>query len=87
MFVPVDVIKERLQVQSVLVAQQARNTELGIKSTPFVPYKHSFDAFSSIVSQEGLWKGLYRGFGITLLSFGPFSAFYFLFYEKVQYKN
>lgn len=83
MFVPVDVIKERLQVQSVLVTEQARSNKLGMISAPFVPYKHSLDAFTSIVRNEGLRGGLYRGFGVTLLSFGPFSALYFLFYEKV----
>lgn len=26
----------------------------------------------------------WQGYGATLLSFGPYSAFYFLFYEKVR---
>jgi len=30
-----------------------------------------------------LWWWVGQGYGATLLSFGPFSAFYFLFYEKV----
>ena len=35
----------------------------------------------AIFKEEGL-VGLYRGYGATLLSFGPFSALYFLFYEE-----
>ena len=29
-------------------------------------------------------RGLYRAYGATVLSFGPFSAFYFLFYETFK---
>jgi len=67
-FVPVDVIKERLQVQS----------QLGRTN-----YKGSMDALGTIVRHEGI-IGLYKGFNATLLSFGPFSALYFLFYEEVS---
>lgn len=37
----------------------------------------------SVVSAEGL-RGLYRGYGATLASFGPFSAFYFMFVEQFK---
>lgn len=63
-FVPVDVIKERRQVQY--------NTKLS--------YKNDLDAFKTIVKQEGL-RGIYKAYGATVLSFGPMSAFYFMFYE------
>ncbi len=46
-----------------------------VASTPYT--------FSSILRQEGL-RGLYRGYGATLASFGPFSAFYFMFVEKFK---
>ena len=68
-FVPVDVIKERLQVQS--------NTH---SSTTH--YKGSLDALRTIVRSEGL-RGIYKGYIATLLSYGPFSAVYFLLYEEV----
>ena len=42
------------------------------------PYK-----FSAILQQEGI-RGLYRGYGATLASFGPFSAFYFMFVERLK---
>jgi hypothetical protein len=44
-------------------------------STPYM--------FPSILRQEG-WRGLYRGYGATLASFGPFSAFYFMFVEQLK---
>jgi hypothetical protein len=40
--------------------------------------------FSSIVREEGI-RGLYRGYGATLASFGPFSAFYFMFVEQLKH--
>ena len=39
--------------------------------------------FSSILREEGV-RGLYRGYGATLASFGPFSAFYFMFVEQLK---
>eukprot|EP00602_Paraphysomonas_sp_CaronLab_P011594 CAMPEP_0185043502 /NCGR_PEP_ID=MMETSP1103-20130426/42935_1 /TAXON_ID=36769 /ORGANISM="Paraphysomonas bandaiensis, Strain Caron Lab Isolate" /LENGTH=156 /DNA_ID=CAMNT_0027583677 /DNA_START=607 /DNA_END=1077 /DNA_ORIENTATION=- len=35
------------------------------------------------MKHEGL-GGIYRGYGATLLSFGPFSALYFTFYEEIK---
>lgn len=67
-FVPVDVVKERLQVQ--------RKGEEG-------GYKGSTHALRTILKKEGL-RGIYKGYGATLLSFGPFSAFYFMFYEQAK---
>lgn len=40
------------------------------------------DALVSILKNEGL-RGLYKGYYATVLSFGPFSALYFSFHEKV----
>ena len=64
-YVPVDVIKERLQVQSNLKTYN---------------YKNDLDAFVSILRQEKL-RGIYKAYGATIMSFGPLSAFYFMFYE------
>jgi hypothetical protein len=71
-YVPVDVIKERMQVQQ---ASHANNTG--------TYYRNFFDAISQISRNEGL-AGIYRGYGATLMSFGPFSALYFVFYEKAK---
>lgn len=62
-YVPVDVLKERMQVQ---------NT-----------YRSSWHGLTEIWKHEGL-SGMYRGYGATLASFGPFSALYFLFYEQFK---
>jgi len=54
----VDVIKERLQIQH-------KNDR--------IQYKGGFDALMKICKTEGI-MGIYRGYGATLASFGPFSA-------------
>jgi Mitochondrial carrier protein len=67
-FVPVDVIKERRQVQANMNSYK---------------YKGDIDAFRQILKTEGL-RGLYRAYGATVGSFGPFSALYFMFYEHIK---
>jgi len=67
-YVPVDVIKERLQIQY---------------RTDAVQYKGGWDALVKISKTEGP-MGIYKGYGATLASFGPFSALYFVFYEKFK---
>jgi len=47
-------------------------------------YKGGIDAFKIILKTEGL-RGIYRAYGATVCSFGPFSALYFMFYEKFKY--
>jgi hypothetical protein len=46
-------------------------------------YSNDVDAIRQVLRSEGL-RGLYRAYGATVMSFGPFSAFYFLFYEKMK---
>jgi hypothetical protein len=64
-YVPVDIIKERMQVQSTLKTYK---------------YSNDLDALFTIIRQEKI-RGLYRAYGATVMSFGPLSAFYFMFYE------
>lgn len=64
-YVPVDIIKERRQVQSKLKTYN---------------YKNDLDALFTIIKQEKL-RGIYKAYGATIFSFGPMSAFYFMFYE------
>ncbi|KAM3135864.1 hypothetical protein pb186bvf_011993 [Paramecium bursaria] len=68
LWLPQDVIKERLQVQSNLKLYN---------------YNGTIDAIRQILQQEGFFA-LYRAYGATIASFGPFSAFYFMFYEKLK---
>jgi hypothetical protein len=77
-FVPVDVVKERMQIQSDALVS-ARQV---MKTNTFMPYKNSFDALVRILKDEGL-AGVYKGYTATVLSYGPFSAFYFMLYEEV----
>lgn len=53
-----------------------------IRITTLPNYRGSIHALRTIFKEEGV-RGVYRGYGATLFSFGPFSAFYFLFYEEV----
>lgn len=69
LWVPIDVIKERMQVQ--VPAQGPQR----------MYYRNTVHAVQTIMATERL-GGLYKGYGATLLSFGPFSALYFMFYEK-----
>jgi len=62
-YVPVDVLKERLHVQTL--------------------YRDSWHGLTEIWKREGL-SGIYRGYGATLASFGPFSALYFMVYEQFK---
>ena len=62
-YVPVDVVKERMQVRK--------------------EYTSSWHALKTIANSEGV-RGIYRGYGATLGSFGPFSALYFMFYEQCK---
>ena len=72
-YVPVDVVKERMQVQhSSMLNMQGQY------------YSDSWDALKQIMKTEGV-SGIYRGYAATLASFGPFSALYFVFYERFKH--
>lgn len=73
-YVPVDVVKERMQVQ--------RSSNLSIQGAS-QNYQGSWDALQKIMRTEGM-RGIYKGYGATLASFGPFSALYFMFYERCK---
>lgn len=79
-YVPVDVVKERLQIQQ--QQQQQRNVPNN-GHNPNYQYNGSFDALRQIIKAEGI-RGIYKGYGATLASFGPFSALYFMFYEQCK---
>jgi hypothetical protein len=68
MWLPLDVVKERMQSQSVLYSDK---------------YKDSIDAVTTIRKKEGT-AGLYRSYGGTLAYFGCFSMLYFMLYEKMK---
>lgn len=82
LFVPVDVIKERMQIQT-LASSHMSDTASSAASSSGTFYKSTMDAVSTIARAEGI-RGIYRGYGATLMSFGPFSALYFTFYEEFK---
>jgi len=63
---PMDVVKQRLQIQNKNSTVQYRNSLHGIKS---------------LVKEEG-FRGLFRGFGPGIATYAPFVGLYFVFYEK-----
>lgn len=67
-WVPIDVIKERCQSQGPDVRGR---------------YRSSYDAFKCVAQREG-FRGIYKGYYITVGSFGPFSAVYFAAYELLS---
>lgn len=73
-WVPGDIIKERLQVQ------QIRSSNIHFQ------YRGAFDVLRDVYQKHGLLNGIYRGYGATILSFGPYSAFYLMFYEILKKK-
>lgn len=73
LWVPIDVIKERMQVQQAPAANASQA----------LYYRNTKHAVETILQTERV-RGLYKGYAATLLSFGPFSALYFMFYEKVR---
>jgi Mitochondrial carrier protein len=75
-YVPVDVIKERMQVQHTGVSS----------ATAHSTYNNTWDALKKIAKTEGL-SGIYKGYAATLASFGPFSALYFVFYERFKWRT
>lgn len=80
-YVPVDIVKERMQVQQ--TASATSSNPPGQGDSQKYQYKGSWDALRQITKTEGM-RGIYRGYGATLASFGPFSALYFMFYERCK---
>lgn len=68
LWVPIDVIKERQQVMTVLKTYH---------------YRNSLDAIRQISAQEGVIS-LYRAYGATILSFGPFTGLNMATYDKLK---
>ncbi|EFA81565.1 mitochondrial substrate carrier family protein [Heterostelium album PN500] len=70
---PMDIIKQRLQVQN--------STYLTNPTQTF--YRGSFHACKVILKEEGV-AGFYKGFFPSLMTFGPLVGIYFATYEKTK---
>ncbi|PNT64691.1 hypothetical protein BRADI_4g31560v3 [Brachypodium distachyon] len=66
---PVDVISQRLMVQG--------------NACPNSRYRGGLDAFRKIVASDGL-RGLYRGFGMSILTYAPSNAVWWATYSLSQ---
>ncbi len=90
LWVPIDVVKERLQVQSNIrppppppsaaaggsgVGAGAGAATGGGGEQQALRYRGNLDAIAKIWRYEGL-RGVYKGYFATVASFGPFSAIY-----------
>lgn len=75
---PVDVISQRLMVQQ---NQKVPNPNPHPYSSTH--YKGGYDAFRTILRIEGL-RGLYRGFGMSILTYAPSSALWWATYCITQ---
>ncbi|XP_020224068.1 solute carrier family 25 member 44 [Cajanus cajan] len=67
---PVDVVSQRLMVQS------------GVSSSS-TQYVNGIDAFRKIVKSDGA-RGLYRGFGLSILTYAPSNAVWWASYSVAQ---
>ncbi|KAL3824481.1 hypothetical protein ACJIZ3_020510 [Penstemon smallii] len=73
---PVDVISQRLMVQGKVI-QSVSNASYTCK------YINGVDAFRKILNTDGV-RGLYRGFGISLLTYAPSNAAWWVSYSMAQ---
>ena len=73
-YTPVDVVKERMQVCSVLPTH--------LKTNNGVDYRNALDAVRTILKNEGVKNGLMRGYWAQNFVWWPWSACYFAAYEK-----
>lgn len=72
---PIDVISQRLMVQG---GGAGSGMVVGLKK-----YNGGFDAFRKIVHADGL-RGLYRGFGISTLTYAPSNAVWWASYSMAH---
>ena len=72
---PIDVVSQRLMVQN--CSKSVKNT---LPSVSSYKYNNGLDAFRKIVYSDGL-RGLYRGFGISILTYAPSNAVWWASYS------
>ncbi|KAK7381817.1 hypothetical protein VNO80_00364 [Phaseolus coccineus] len=72
---PVDVVSQRLMVQGCC--------DSGSPKASAYRYINGIDAFRKILSNDGL-RGLYRGFGISILTYAPSNAVWWASYSVAQ---
>lgn len=74
---PIDVVSQRLMVQG------TRGHGRGASSSSSLKYHNGIDAFRKILSTDGP-RGLYRGFGISIVTYAPSNAVWWASYSIAQ---
>lgn len=74
---PVDVVSQRLMVQGRV------NPNSKFPSASSCKYNNGYDAFRKILHTDGP-RGLYRGFGISILTYAPSNAVWWASYSVAQ---
>ncbi|RZC49436.1 hypothetical protein C5167_017855 [Papaver somniferum] len=73
---PIDVVSQRLMVQG-------SGGSSGINKNPTFQYSGGIDAFRKIVKSDGI-RGLYRGFGMSTVTYAPSNAIWWASYSISQ---
>ncbi|KAL3500836.1 hypothetical protein ACH5RR_039929 [Cinchona calisaya] len=80
---PVDVVSQRLMVQGGCCSSSSgNNVQLG-NAVTLKRYSGGIDAFRKILYSDGV-RGLYRGFGISILTYAPSNAVWWGSYSLVH---
>ncbi|XP_021605777.1 solute carrier family 25 member 44 [Manihot esculenta] len=74
---PIDVVSQRLMVQGCSNSTSGKNI---IPSLDSCGYRNGLDAFRKILRADGP-RGLYRGFGISILTYAPSNAVWWASYS------
>lgn len=79
---PIDVVSQRLMVQGGVACHGNSSSGVGNASSA-CKYVNGIDAFRKILSTDGP-RGLYRGFGISILTYAPSNAVWWASYSVAQ---
>lgn len=79
---PIDVVSQRLMVQGDRNVQSDNRRKFS-NSSSSTTYLNGIDAFRKILNADGL-RGLYRGFGISILTYAPSNAVWWVSYSVAQ---
>ncbi|KAL5728668.1 hypothetical protein ACHQM5_001726 [Ranunculus cassubicifolius] len=78
---PVDVVSQRLMVQG--ANNYNSSSKINIPSISPCKYSSGFDAFKKILKTDGP-RGLYRGFGMSIVTYAPSNAVWWASYSVTQ---
>ncbi|XP_004501441.1 uncharacterized protein [Cicer arietinum] len=79
---PIDVVSQRLMVQGTCSNNGGRNSAI-LANLNSENYRNGFDVFRKILYADGA-RGLYRGFGISILTYAPSNAVWWTSYSMVH---